>query len=152
MINSACHAIAAAKHSPKIFRLRNSHRLNGPDNSARIEDAAKARYSEGIAHRTEIWIMEETPGPVDKSVRIIAITMAMDIGPVMSQNSPHLLMALFFNTSFSSRLIDSRHSWKTTRDHLNRFLGQNLYLAPTTTVFGIGKPLKVFAYADAYAP
>jgi hypothetical protein len=113
-MNSDCQAIAAAKHNPKVFRLRNSQRLNGPGNSARIEDAPKARYSEGIAHRTESWIMEETPGPEDKSVRIIAMIMAMDIGPVMNQNNLHLLMVFVFNTSSSSTLINFRHSWKTT--------------------------------------
>jgi hydrogenase maturation factor len=109
-MNSACQAIAAAKHSPIIFRLRNSQRLNGPGNSDRAEDAANARYSKGIAHRTDSWIIDETPGPEDKSVRIIVIITAMDIGPVMSQNNRHLLMAFVFNISFSSMLIDIRYS------------------------------------------
>ena len=41
--------------------------------------------------------MEETAGPLFKSIPIMAVTIAIDIGPVMSQNSPHPLMALFFN-------------------------------------------------------
>ena len=116
-MNSACQAIAAAKHSPKIFRLRNHHRVKGPGNSFCIEDAAKARYSQGIAHLTDSWIMEDTPAPLDRSVRVMAITMAMEIGPVMSQNRRHSLKALFFRISRSAMLMDSRY-WSRA-DSLN---------------------------------
>jgi hypothetical protein len=44
--------------------------------------------------------MEETAGPLFNSIPIMAMTIAIDIGPVMSQNSLQSLMALFFNIWF----------------------------------------------------
>ncbi len=51
----------------------------------------------GTAQRTENPIISETPGPVDISTPIIAMTMIVDIGIEIRQNKLHLLMALFFN-------------------------------------------------------
>ena len=75
-----------------------------------MEEAAKARYNQGIAHRTDKEIMEETPAPVVRSVRIMAMATATEIGPEMSQNSFHSLKVFFFTISLSS--ITKRHfSW-----------------------------------------
>ena len=53
--------------------------------------------------------MDETPSALDRSVPIMAMTMAIDIGLEMSKNSFHPLMALFFNTSLNSILPGYRH-------------------------------------------
>ena len=65
-----------------------------------MEDAAKARYSQGIAHRTDKEIMEETPSPVVRSALIMAMTTATEIGTEMSQNSLRL--------SWPSEEVDER--------------------------------------------
>ena len=56
----------------------------------------------GTAQRTENWIMADTPGPVDMSLRIIAKIMAMDIGMETSQNNRHPLNTLLLSSSFSA--------------------------------------------------
>lgn len=99
-MNSPCQAIAAAKQSPAYFLLRDSQSPNGPGNRTWTDDAANTTYSNGTAHLTESWIMEETAGPLFNSIPIMAMTIAIDIGPVMSQNSLQSLMALFFNIWF----------------------------------------------------
>ena len=63
----------------------------------------------GTAKRTENPIIDDTPGPVDKSTPLIARTMTSDMGIEMSQNSRHPLMALFFRTACRSILILSNH-------------------------------------------
>ena len=114
MMNNACQAIAAAKHSPKILRLRSHHAVNGPGTSIRIDDAAKARYKQGTAHLTDGWIMEETPAPVDRSVRNIAMTTVAEIGAVMSQNSRHPLKISLLKISPRAAFTDIRHSLPTS--------------------------------------
>ena len=64
-----CHAIAAAKHRPTYLRLRNIQMPNGPGNIFWTDDAANAMNNSGTAQRTESWIIEETAGPLDRSVR-----------------------------------------------------------------------------------
>ena len=61
--------MAAAKQSPTILRLRKSQRLNELGKTVWSEDAAKARYTNGTAQRTENWIMEETFAAWDRSTR-----------------------------------------------------------------------------------
>ena len=51
--------------------------------------------------------MEEMPGPLDRSCIDMATTMAADIGPVTSQNSPHLFKEPLLSTSFKSLLMSS---------------------------------------------
>jgi len=63
----------------------------------------------GTAKRTENPIIDDTPGPVDKSTPLIARTMTSDMGIEISQNSLHPLMALFFRTACRSILIFSNH-------------------------------------------
>ncbi len=63
----------------------------------------------GTAKRTENPIIDDTPGPVDKSTLVIARTMKSDMGIEMSQNSFHPLMALFFSTACKSILMFSNH-------------------------------------------
>ena len=59
----------------------------------------------GTAQRTENAIIVDTPGPVDMSVPIMAITMTMHIGMETSQNNLQPLMALFFSTTCRSIVI-----------------------------------------------
>ena len=59
----------------------------------------------GTAQRTENPIISETPGPVDISTPIMAMTISVDIGIEIRQNKLHLLMILFFNIVLRSVLI-----------------------------------------------
>ena len=72
----------------------------------------------GTAQRTENAINVDTPGPVDMSVPIMAMTMTPHIGIETSQNNLHPLMAFFPSTTFSSLL--------TRFDHLHRNTGSVL--------------------------
>ena len=108
-MNKPCHDIATAKHIPMYFRLRNHHFVNVPGNSICTEDAATTKYMNGTAKRTAKPIIEDTPGAVDISERIMAATMVMDMGIEMSQNNLHLLMALFVSIVLRSRLIYFNH-------------------------------------------
>jgi hypothetical protein len=65
MMNNACQAIATAKQSPKYFRLRSIHALKSEEKSACTDEAEKATSRQGTAQRTDSWIMEETPWPVE---------------------------------------------------------------------------------------
>ena len=94
--------MAAAKHRPKYLRLRSSQRLNAPGNSLWMAEAANATYSQGTAQRTDSWIMSETPGPVVRSLTVMATAMTTEIGPETSQNSPHLFTARALRMLFRS--------------------------------------------------
>jgi|TARA_B110000263_G_scaffold47390_1_gene39377 hypothetical protein len=59
----------------------------------------------GTAKRTENPIISETPGAVDISTPIMAMTISVDIGIEIRQNKLHLLMILFFNIVLRSVLI-----------------------------------------------
>ena len=104
-MNKPCQAIATAKHRPKYLRLRSNHIGSGPGKRICSEDIATTRNIKGTAKRTEYPIIDDTPGPVDKSTPIISTTMTMDIGIAMSQNKLQALIALVFRTVFRLMLI-----------------------------------------------
>lgn len=75
----------------------------------------------GTAQRTENAIIVDTPGPVDMSVPIMAMTMTMHIGIETSQNNLHPLMAFFLGTTFRSLLTRFDHLHRNTRPVLAIF-------------------------------
>ena len=101
-MNKPCHAIATAKHMPIYLRLRKSHIVNGPGNSALRADVAVTRKIKGTAQRTENEIICETAAASDMSSPIISITIMTDIGTDTSQNSFHWFIALCCKTTFRS--------------------------------------------------
>jgi hypothetical protein len=56
----------------------------------------KSHVSQGSAKRTDSWIIEETPSPVERSLPIMATMMAIDIEPEMSEKRCHPLKVFFF--------------------------------------------------------
>src|SRR5210317_144069 len=99
-MKNPCHAIAAAKHKPRNFLLRDSQRPSGPGQRICTDEAAKARSNQGTAQRTEAWIIAETAGPLERSDRSIPMIIANEIGPLIIQNRLHPLTAVLFRTLF----------------------------------------------------
>lgn len=87
------------------LRFFSNQRPKGPGNNIRIDDAANAMYNNGTAQRTDSWIIADTPAAVDMSNRDIAIIIAIEIGPEISQNNRQPYSALLFRNSLILRKI-----------------------------------------------
>jgi len=59
------------------------------------------------------WIMDETPGPLARSARSMAMITASETGPVISQNRGQPLMALWLSIAFMCRRFGGLASYAT---------------------------------------